>query len=130
MHKVTYFLIFILSFTELIAQKAEIQQLVDEVSISEIQAYVDSLCWAGGYQSRITYTEGTTETYIGEVFIPCNMTVTGVAVFNGSNVTGNMNVGLANSSGANVAESTDRMPWYSGATILGRVNLHIALKGM
>ncbi len=59
MHKVTYFLIFILSFTELIAQKAEIQQLVDEVSISEIQAYVDSLCWAGGYQSRITYTEGS-----------------------------------------------------------------------
>ncbi len=59
MYKVTYFLIFILSFTELIAQKAEIQELVDEASISEIQENMDSLCWSGGYQSRITYTEGS-----------------------------------------------------------------------
>lgn len=52
-------------------------------------------------------TPVTTETYIGEVFVPCNMTVTGIAVFNGSDVTGNMNVGLADSDGVNVAESAD-----------------------
>lgn len=41
-----------------------------------------------------------TETYVSEVFVPCNMTVTGVALFNGSDVTGNVTVGLATSAGA------------------------------
>lgn len=41
-----------------------------------------------------------TETYVSEVFVPCNMSVTGVAIFNGSDVTGNMTVGLATSAGA------------------------------
>ena len=59
MHKVVYLIIFILSITELIAQKADIQELVDMVSSSEIQIQLDSLCWSGGYQSRITYTEGS-----------------------------------------------------------------------
>jgi hypothetical protein len=48
-----------------------------------------------------------TETYISEIFVPANCSATGIAVFNGSDVTGNMNVGLANSSGALVAESAD-----------------------
>ena len=48
----------------------------------------------------------TTETYIGEVFVPANMTVTGVAIFNGSVATnGNAMVGLADSTGAVVAQS-------------------------
>jgi len=59
LHKVVYLIIFILSITELIAQKAEIQELVDMVSSAEIQVKLDSLCWAGGHQSRITYTEGS-----------------------------------------------------------------------
>lgn len=46
-----------------------------------------------------------TEVYIGEVYVASNVTVTGVAVFNGSDVTGNIKVGLANSSGAVVATS-------------------------
>jgi hypothetical protein len=51
-------------------------------------------------------TPVTTETYIGEVFVPANTTLTGVAVFNGSVATnGNVNVGLANSSGVVVASS-------------------------
>jgi hypothetical protein len=41
----------------------------------------------------------TTEVYIGEIFVPCSMLVTGIAVFNGSDVTGNMRFGLANSGG-------------------------------
>jgi hypothetical protein len=52
-------------------------------------------------------TPVTTETYISEIFVPANCTATGIAVFNGSNVTGNMNVGLADSAGAVIAESAD-----------------------
>jgi hypothetical protein len=51
-------LICIFPFTEAFAQQAEIQQLVGKVSGLEIQTHLDSLCWAGGYQSRITYTDG------------------------------------------------------------------------
>lgn len=50
-------------------------------------------------------TPVNTEVYIGEVFVPANCTITGVAVFNGSDVTDNIKVGLANSSGAIVATS-------------------------
>ena len=59
MYRVIYYLIIILFFAELSAQKVEIQELVDKASISEIQTSMDSLCWAGGYQSRITYTGGS-----------------------------------------------------------------------
>lgn len=48
-------------------------------------------------------TPVTTETYVSEVFIPCNMTITGVSLFNGSDVTGNVTVGLADSTGAPIA---------------------------
>lgn len=48
----------------------------------------------------------TTDTYIAEVFIEGNVTVTGVSVLMGSAAgTGNMNVALANSSGVVVANS-------------------------
>ena len=50
-------------------------------------------------------TPVNTEVYIGEIFVPANCTVTGVAVFNGSDVTDNIKVGLANSAGAVVATS-------------------------
>jgi hypothetical protein len=67
--------------------------------------------WAtGGLPARIS-TDGTdttpviTETYIAEVFVPANATLTGIALFNGSAVSGNVKVGLANSAGAVVASS-------------------------
>jgi len=47
----------------------------------------------------------TTETYVCEVFVPVNATLTGVSVLNGTAVAGNINVGLANSSGTVVAQS-------------------------
>ena len=50
-------------------------------------------------------TPVTTETYYCEVFIPANVTLTGIAVFNGGAADGNVNVGLANSSGVLVAQS-------------------------
>lgn len=50
-------------------------------------------------------TPVATEVYIAEVFVPANVTVTGIAVLNGTAVSGNMKAGLANSSGVNVATS-------------------------
>jgi len=46
-----------------------------------------------------------TETYYCEVFIPHNTTLTGLSVLNGTVVSGNIKVGLANSAGAVVASS-------------------------
>lgn len=46
-----------------------------------------------------------TEVYIAEVFVPANVTLTGVSVMNGSVASGNLKVGLANSAGAVVATS-------------------------
>lgn len=54
------------------------------------------------------FTDATpviTEVYHGEILVPCNMTVTGIAVFNGSNVTGNVKLGLYDSTGALVAQT-------------------------
>ncbi len=51
-------------------------------------------------------TPVNTETYVSEIFVPCNMLVTGVAVFNGSDVTGNMKVGLANAAGTSILASS------------------------
>lgn len=49
-------------------------------------------------------TPSTTETYITSMYVPCNMTLTGVKVFNGDNVTGNIRIGLANAvTGAPIA---------------------------
>jgi len=46
-----------------------------------------------------------TEVYIAEVFVDANCTLTGVANFNGSVASGNIKVGLADSTGAIVATS-------------------------
>jgi len=70
------------------------------------------LCHTGGMPAQVS-TDGTdttpvaTETYIAEVFIPGpgSVTVTGVSVFNGSAVAGNIAVALADSSGSVVASS-------------------------
>lgn len=64
-----------------------------------------------GNEPAIATTSGTdatpvaTEVYIGEIFVPCNMTVTGVANFNGSVASGNLKVGIAGSTGVVQATS-------------------------
>lgn len=64
----------------------------------------------GGVPAQIS-TEGTdtaivvTELYVAELFIPCNMTVTGAAVMWGSATNGNAKVALFDSTGARVAIS-------------------------
>lgn len=80
----------------------------------------------------------TTEVYFGEILVPCNMTVTGVALFNGSNVTGNVQVMLydsagtlvANSAGAGTAgsgtDSYQLVPFTATASIKGPATYFIA----
>lgn len=46
-----------------------------------------------------------TEVYISEIMVPYNVTATGVAVMNGSVASGNIKVGLADSTGAVIATS-------------------------
>ena len=73
------------------------------------------------------FTDATpviTETYISEVFVPANCSATGIGVFNGSNVTGNMNIGLADSTGAVIAESADTVG--SGADAYQRIAFTVA----
>lgn len=55
-----------------------------------------------------------TETYVSEIFVPCNMTVTGVALFNGTDVTGNVTVGLATSAGAPITAAKSASTAGSG----------------
>lgn len=50
-------------------------------------------------------TPVATEVYIGEILVPANCTVTGVAPFHGSVASGNMKVGLADSQGNVLATS-------------------------
>jgi hypothetical protein len=69
-----------------------------------------NLVHTGGIPARVS-TDGTdatpviTEVYYAQVFIHANMTITGVAIFNGSVASGNYKVGLFNSAGVLVATS-------------------------
>lgn len=67
-------------------------------------------CHTGGTSAQVStdFTDQTpviTEVYFAEVFIPANVSVTGVSLFRGSVSSGNYKVGLANSSGVVVATS-------------------------
>lgn len=74
------------------------------------QSVSPRLCHTGGIPAQVS-TDGTnatpvaTEVYIAEVFVPADCSITGVAPFNGAAVSGNMKVGLADSTGAIVATS-------------------------
>jgi hypothetical protein len=97
----------------------------------------------GGVSAQVS-TDGTdttpviTETYIAEVFIPANMTINGVALMNGSAVSGNIKLGLANSSGALVAQTastaqsgTDayqRVAFTSGYAAVGPATYYVLLQ--
>lgn len=79
-------------------------------------------CNIGANAATAAFTDQTpvaTEVYFAEIFVPANATITGVAVYNGSAVSGNMKVGLANSSGVVVATSASTAA--SGTTVYQRV---------
>lgn len=70
-----------------------------------------------------------TEVYIAEIFVPANCTVTGIAVMNGSAVSGNIKVGLADSTGVVLATSASTA--QAGTDTIQRVALTapLAIKG-
>ncbi len=79
-------------------------------------------------QKAITTSDGnnstpsTTETYITSMFVPCNMTITGVNVFNGTDVTGNITVALANAvTGAAIAAAKSASTAGSGTDAYQKV---------
>lgn len=63
----------------------------------------------------------STETYVFEIFVPSNMTLTGVALFNGSIASGNVTVGLANAAGVPIAAAKSASTVVSGVTAYQRV---------
>lgn len=74
-----------------------------------------------------TTTTGTdttpvvTETYIAEVFVPHNCTLTGVSVLNGSAVAGNMQISLADSAGNPIAAAQTASTAASGIAAYQKV---------
>ena len=98
------------------------------------------LVHTGGNPPKVS-TDGSdqvpviTEVYICEMYVPCRMTVTGGAVMNGSVVSGNIKVGLADSTGAVVATSastaqagTDayqRVPFTATVTLNGPATYYL-----
>lgn len=66
-------------------------------------------------------TPVATTTYICEIFIPANCTVTGVAVVNGSANAGNIQVSLADSTGAPIAAAKSASTASSGANAYQRI---------
>lgn len=68
------------------------------------------LCHTGGVGAQLAAdgnnsTPVITEVYLTEVFVPATMLLTGIAVFNGSDVTGSLKVGLFNAAGTLVRAS-------------------------
>lgn len=94
------------------------------------------ICHSGGVPAILT-TSGTNTTdntagmvYLSEVFVPANVSVTGVAVFNGTAVAGNGKVALYDSTGARVAVSASTA--MSGTTayqLIAFTGAPIAVKG-
>lgn len=75
-----------------------------------------ALSVAGSYTSQ---TPVTTEFYYVEVFVPANVSITGIAVYNSATISGNMKVGLFNSSGVVVATSASTA--MAGTSVFQRV---------
>lgn len=59
-------------------------------------------------------TPAVTEQFAAEVFIPANMTVTGVAIFNGSAVAGNVQISMYTSAGAPITAAQSASTALSG----------------
>lgn len=71
-------------------------------------------------------TPSVTETYIAEVFVPANCTLTGVSVLNGSAVAGNIQISLANSSGVPIAAAVTVSTAASGTAAYQKVPFAVA----
>jgi hypothetical protein len=84
---------------------------VNNGGINPALGFDGSTVWHTGGAAAVTATQGTdttpvvTETYVCRVFIPHNCALTGVSLLNGSAVSGNITVGLADSKGNMLASS-------------------------
>ena len=80
----------------------------------------------------ITSTQGTdatpvnTETYIVEVFIPANATVTGVALLNGSAVAGNVKISLATAAGVPIGAAVTASTAQTGTAVYQLIPFAVA----
>lgn len=102
-------------------------------------------CHTGGNPASVStdfsdYTVVATETIRAEIFVPANMSSTGVAPLNGSAVAGNVQCWLIDSTGASVAatastaqsgpDTYQRIAWVSGPIALkGPATYWIAMQG-
>jgi hypothetical protein len=62
-----------------------------------------------------------TETYLSEIFVPANCIVTGIEIFNGSNVTGSVTVGLADALGNPIVAAQSASTAGSGTDAYQRI---------
>ncbi|MFZ5559104.1 MAG: hypothetical protein ACOZDY_20700, partial [Pseudomonadota bacterium] len=62
-----------------------------------------------------------TTTYVAQMFIPANMTVTGVAIVNGTAVAGNVQVSIADSTGAPITAARSASTAASGTAAYQRI---------
>lgn len=103
-----------------------------------------AVCHTGGQSAQSTAdgfnaTPIITEIYYSELFVPCNMSVTGISFFNGSDITDSTHSALLDADGALVTGSatgavqmsgTDgyqRIPFTGGAiTVLGPATYYVA----
>lgn len=111
--------------------------VIGTMSISGILTPTGGIAAAGGFSAPSVYhsggmapsttTTGTdttpvvTETYIAEVFVEANCTLTGVAVLNGSAVAGNMQISLADSTGAPIAAAQTASTAVAGTAAYQKV---------
>ena len=103
-------------------------------SIRPAEAHAARLCHTGGIPPTVS-TDGTnatpvtTETYISEIFIPCEMTVTGIAILNGATVgTDKHFLALADIDGTVVANTATAGTTTSGADAYQRIAFTTAYK--
>jgi hypothetical protein len=54
-------LLFFINSNIIFSQNNAVQALLDSLSIENIKTHIDSLCWAGGYETRSTFTAGNSE---------------------------------------------------------------------
>lgn len=85
-----------------------------------------------GGSAPLAVTDGTekvavtTESYVVEIFIPCNATLTGVAVLNATAVAGNIQISLADSTGAIIAAAQTASTAASGTAAYQQVPFAVA----
>lgn len=85
-----------------------------------------------GQSAPLAVTDGTekvavtTESYVSEIFIPCNCTLTGVAVLNATAVAGNIQISLADSTGAIITAAQTASTAASGTAAYQQVPFAVA----